>query len=382
MTPLTPRGSDPAPEKPGGAAPEAAPAAAAPSRSKSPPPAPKKKSKELGVVPAVATWGSERVPGAQLCKELRSKQQLRLFSGVWRATAEPSEEALKLWLGADDGFHDLYAVALEGNYALWNNLLLSVLKGFKVVGSEKTDHGQLTILAPSQLSGVVSDASTARLDVAGGHAEFCMFKLGVTSFGFIHAQLEGSKEERHRAICELFDDCPAKPSHWTGQQLTLFTNRLFVLGSLNFPLVDCTKEEVEKYIQNGSQESCWERDELLQTFAGIASRQDTGNPGVAVAAKYVKEGLPDAATMLLSFFNERAIKYPPNHDGWAQRVLYKDGGAKGGVDCLSYDSVKGMQGAAIFSQFDVGVDFPLEKPVEPKPVEKKKSGRSKFCSIQ
>ena len=51
------------------------------------------------------------------------------------------------------------------------------------------------------------------------------------------------------------------------------------------------------------------------------------------------------------------------------------------VDCLSYDLVKGMQGPAIFSQFDVGVDFPLEKPPEPKLVPKK-SGRSKFCVIQ
>jgi hypothetical protein len=208
-----------------------------------------------------------------------------------------------------------------------------------------------------------------------------MFKLGVTSFGFIHAQLEGTREERHSAICELFDDCPSKPSHWTGQQLTLFTNRLFLLGSLNFPFVDGNADEVAKHIENCAQESCWERDELLQTFAGIPSRTDTGNPGVAAAARCAPKGLPGPATVLLSFFNERAIKYLPTKEGWAQRILYKDGGAKAGVDCLSYDSVKGMEGPAIFSQFEIGVDFPIEKPAEPKPVEKK-SGRSKFCAIQ
>lgn len=341
------------------------------------------------MVPAVATWGCERIPGAQLCKELRAKQQLRLFTGVWRATAEPTEEALRLWLGTADGLHDLYAVALEGNFydtarpsgGKSFGLLLAVLKGFKVVGSERTSHGQLIVLAPAPLFGAVSDAATARLDVAGGHAEFCMFKIGVTSFGFIHAQLEGTREERERAICELFDECPTKPSYWTGQQLTLFTNRLFLLGSLNFPLVDCAAEEVATHIENGAQERCWERDELLQTFAGIPSRTDTGNPGVAAAARYAQKGLPGPATVLLSFFNERTIKYLPTRDGWAQRILYKDGGAKASVECLSYDSEKGLQGPAVFSQFDVGVEFPLEKPPEPKLVPKK-SGRSKFCVIQ
>jgi hypothetical protein len=152
-----------------------------------------------------------------------------------------------------------------------------------------------------------------------------------------------------------------------------------MLGSLNFPLVDCASEEVARHIENCAQESCWERDELLQTFASIASRQDTGNPGVAAATNFAQKGLPGPAAVLLSFFNERAIKYLPTKDGWAQRILYKD--VKASVECLSYDSSKGLQGPAIFSQFDIGVDFPLEKPAEPKPVEKK-SGRSKFCAIQ
>ena len=37
------------------------------------------------------------------------------------------------------------------------------------------------------------------------------------------------------------------------------------------------EEEVATHIENGAQERCWERDELLQTFAGIPSRTDTGS---------------------------------------------------------------------------------------------------------
>ena len=60
-------------------------------------------------------------------------------------------------------------------------------------------------------------------------------------------------------------------------------------------------------------------------------KPNVGNPGVAAAARYAQKGLPGPATVLLSFFNERTIKYLPTRDGWAQRILYKDGGAKASV---------------------------------------------------
>jgi hypothetical protein len=325
----------------------------------------------------------DRVPGRQLSDALKGAQQLRVFTGVWTARqGELDKESLSRWLGLDQGFHDMYALALEGDACEKLTGLEKVLPDFEVISSVVTPVGRLDVLVASRLKGAVKDLKTGKSSVEFGHAAFCFLKLGATSVGFSHVNLTGTLEQRGGAFCELFEECPCKAqAHWTAQQLVIFTKCFFVLGSLNFPLVSPEKE-VSKWIEEKAQENLWASDELLQIMSRIGQRAE-GHLGIAAAAANAPLGLPSALAMLLSFFNERVLRHSPSVNGWPQRILFKDTGATCPVKCLSYDVQKDVDNSPIFSQFDVDVNFPIETPPVPeeKPVPKK-TKTSRFCTIQ
>jgi hypothetical protein len=286
----------------------------------------------------------------------------------------------------------MYVVALEAEgdgaesvAAGWPAVLREAVDGYQVVASVESGTNRLDVLSTVALAGTVRDVQTAArvLPEATGFAAYAAMKVGATSMLAAHAQLDpdATAAQRQTAVCSLFDDCPTKAKFWTGQQLLLFTHRVFLLGSLHFPLTECTADEVREWTGTQALEELWAHDELLRHLARFDN--PLGNPGVTAAKKFAATGLPHAASVLLSFFGEHPLLRASSAAGWPTRVLFKRQAPKDGVpaptECLSYDTVKGLDGQPLFSEFDMTVDLP---PPEAKPVVKEKKGRSRMCVVQ